>query len=125
MLKKINEVKIGNKTPEQKKVVDNLEKFYNSREEDITFFRDYAKMMLDAGYKSEKDETKQGETKRTWLKILIPKQMLQWLPKALAQVKAGNNSGSLLNEIRYIVYCLYQSKEITEKVYNNIIKSIQ
>ena len=59
------------------KVVDNLEKFYNSREEDITFFRDYAKMMLDAGYKSEKDEIKQGETTRAGLKILTPKQMLQ------------------------------------------------
>ena len=44
---------------------------------------------------------------------------------ALTQVKAGNNSESLLNEIRQIVYSLYQSKEITKKVYNNIIKSIQ
>ena len=59
------------------------------------------------------------------LKILTPKQMLQRLPIALAQVKAGNNSEILLNEIRQIVYFLYQSKEITKKVYNNIIKSIQ
>ena len=58
------------------------------------------------------------------LKILTPKQMLQRLPVALAQVKAGNNSESLLNEIRQIVDSLYQSKQITEKVYNNIIKSI-
>ena len=50
--------------------------------------------------------------------------MLQRLPKALAQAKAGNNSKSLLNEIRQIVSSLYQSKEITKKVYNNIIKSI-
>ena len=53
-----------------------------------------------------------------------PKQMLQRLPIALAQVKAGNNSENLLNEIRQIVYSLYQSKQITKKVYNNIIKSI-
>ena len=59
------------------------------------------------------------------LKLLAPKQMLQGLPIALAQVKAGNNSESLLNEIRQIVYSLYQSKPITKKVYNNIIKSIQ
>ena len=59
------------------------------------------------------------------LKILNPKQMLQRLPIALAQVKAGNNSENLLNEIRKIVYSLYQSKEITKKVHNNIIKSIQ
>ena len=58
------------------------------------------------------------------LKILTPKQMIQRLPIALAQVKAGNNSESLLNEIRQIVYSLYQSKQITKKVYNNIIKSI-
>ena len=46
--------------------------------------------------------------------------MFQRLPIALAQVKAGNNSESLLNEIRQIVYSLYQSKQITKKVYNNI-----
>ena len=51
--------------------------------------------------------------------------MLERLPIALAQVKAGNNSKSLLNEIRSIVYSLYQSKEITKKVYNSIIKSIK
>ena len=70
-------------------------------------------------------EAKNKATKGTRLKLLTPKQMLQRLPKALAQVKAGNNSESLLNEIRQIVYSLYQSKQITKKVYNNIIKSIQ
>ena len=58
------------------------------------------------------------------LKVLTPKQMLQRLPIALAQVKAGNNVESLLNEIRQIVCSLYQSKQITKKVYNNLIKSI-
>ena len=69
-------------------------------------------------------KTKQGKG----LKILTPKQMLQWLPVALAQVKASNNSQSLLNKIRQIVYSLYQSKKRKKKtkiVYNNIIKSIQ
>ena len=50
--------------------------------------------------------------------------MLQRLPIALAQVKTSNNSESLLNEIRQIVYSLYQSKQIAKKVYNHIIKSI-
>ena len=50
--------------------------------------------------------------------------MLQRLPIALAQVKAGNNSQNLLNEIRQIIYLLYQSKEITEKVCNNLMKSL-
>ena len=58
------------------------------------------------------------------LKILSPKQLRQRLPIALAQVKASNNSESLLNEIRKIADSLYQSKEITKKVCNNIIKSI-
>ena len=51
--------------------------------------------------------------------------MLQRLPIALAEVKAGNNLENLLNEIWKVVYSLYESKEITKKVYNNIIKSIQ
>ena len=59
------------------------------------------------------------------LKILTPNQMLKRLPIALAQVKAGNNSESLLNEIRQIVYSLHRSKEITKKVYNNITNSIK
>ena len=50
--------------------------------------------------------------------------MLQRLSIILAKVKSGNNSESLLNEIKQIVYSLYQSKETTKKVYNNMIKSI-
>ena len=49
--------------------------------------------------------------------------MLERLPIALAQIKAGTNSESLLNEIRQIIYSLYQSKEITKKVFTkNIIQ---
>ena len=59
------------------------------------------------------------------LKILTPTQMLQRLLIALAQVKAGNTSENLLNEIHQIVYSLYQAKEITEKVCNNIVNSIK
>ena len=51
--------------------------------------------------------------------------MLQRLPIALAQVKARNTSGSLLSEIHQIIYSLYQAKEITKKVYNNITNSIK
>ena len=50
--------------------------------------------------------------------------MLQRLPIALAQVKADNNSQNLLNKTRRIVFFFYQSKVITKKVYNNIIKSL-
>ena len=76
-------------------------------------------MLSDANYKAKQNETKGKE-----LKILPPKQMLQRLPIALAQVKAGNNSENLLNETRQIVYSLYQSKEITKKVCNNLMKSL-
>ena len=100
-------------------MIKTLEKFYLSREEVINCFRDYIEMLSDANYDSKNSETKGKE-----LKILTPKQVLQRLPIAFAQVKAGNNSESLLNEIRQIVYSLYQSKQITKKVYNNIIKSI-
>ena len=59
------------------------------------------------------------------LKILTPKQMLQRLPVTLAQVKSGNAFENLLNEIRQIIYSLYRAKEITKKVYNNIMNSIK
>ena len=118
-LNKLSIVKIGKKILKQKETIDNLEKFYLSREGTIKFFRDYGKMVLDVSYKS-----KQNETEGKGLKIFTPKQMLQRLPIALGQVKAGNNSENLLNEIRQIVYSLHQSKQITKKVYNSIIKSI-
>ena len=71
------------------------------------------------------EKSQEGEGVNERLKILTPNQMLKRLPIALAQVKAGNNSESLLNEIRQIVYSLYRSREITKKVYNNIINSIK
>ena len=55
-------------------------------------------------------KSKQNKTTETGLKILTLKQMLQRLPVVLGQVKFGNNSESSLNEIRQIVYSLYQSK---------------
>ena len=58
------------------------------------------------------------------LKILTSKQMLQRLQIALAHVKAGNTSETLLNEICQIIYYLYQTKEITKKVCNNIMESM-
>ena len=60
---------------------------------------------------------------RKQLKILTPKQILQILPIALAQVKADYASENLLNEIRQIIYSLYQAEEVTKKVYNNTMNS--
>ena len=89
---------------EQKNVLYNIEALYNARNEAFKFYDDYSLIMSEAKIKA---------TKGKGLKI------------ALAQVKAANNSESLLNEIRQIVYFLYQSKQITKKVYSNIIKSIE
>ena len=66
----------------------------------------------------------------TWLKILNPKQVLQRLPISLAQLKAGNTSQNLLNEIRQIIYSLYRAKETTaiymyilqDNEFNKVIK---
>ena len=93
------------KNTKQREVTDNLENFYKSREEVINFFRDFTEILSDANCNA-----KQNETKGKGLKTLTHKQMLQKLPIALAQVKAGNNSENLLNEIRQIIYSLYQSK---------------
>ena len=63
-------------------------------------------------------------TKGEGLKILTPKQMLERLLIAFAQVKAGDASNNLLNEIRQVIYSLHRAKEITKKVYNNIMNSV-
>ena len=59
------------------------------------------------------------------MKTLIPKQIFQRLPIALAQVETGNISENLLNKIRQVIISLYQAKEITKKAYNNIMSSIK
>ena len=99
--------------------IKNVRNLYDSRQKYINLLNDNSKNRSEDIYK-----TKQNEIKGKGLKILTPKQMLQRLPIALAQVKAGNNSENLLNEIRQIVYSLHQSKEITKKVYNNLMKSL-
>ena len=100
-------MKKGNKkhwSKEQKNALYNTEMLYKARNNVIEFFDNYSSMVSKAKLKV---------TKETRLKILTPKQMLQGLPIVPAQVKAGNNSESLLNEIRQIVYSLNQSKQIT------------
>ena len=59
------------------------------------------------------------------MKTLIPKQIFQRLPIALAEVETGNISENLLNKIRQVIISLYQAKEITKKAYNNIMSSIK
>ena len=75
--------------------------------------------------KSRKRETE------TEIKILTPKKLLTWLPVLLAQVKAGNNSYELKNEIRRTLHkkltITIEPKRISfdlpEDFYNNNIKN--
>ena len=109
------------RNPEKRKlrsdVLDSVSSLVNGREMVLKAFQSRIFHKL--------EELQKGEGVNERLKILTPNQMFKRLPIALAQVKAGNNSESLLNEIRQIVYSLYRSKEITKKVYNNIINSIK
>ena len=62
--------------------------------------------------------------KGSGLKILTPNQMLSRLPISLAQLKAGNNSEKLKNEIRQLLYSLYRSKKLTKQLYKSLIDII-
>ena len=75
---------------------------------------------LESEESAEQKRNQQGKG----LKILTPSQMLSRLPITLAQLKAGNNSEKLKNEIRQLLYSLYHSKNITKQVYDNSIKYI-
>ena len=65
-----------------------------------------------------------GPTEGKGLKILTPNQMLSRLPISLAQLKAGNNSEKLKNEIRQLLYSLYRSKKLTKQLYKSLIDII-
>ena len=57
------------------------------------------------------------------LKVLTSDQMLSRLPITLAQLKAGNNSEKLKNEIRQVLYSLYHSKQLTKTIFNKLINT--
>ena len=102
----LNEITRGsNKSQTQLDTIKNAKNLYNSRQKIIDLLNDNSRIRFEAIYKAIKKITGTG------LKILTPKQMLQRLPIALAQVKTGNNSESLLNGIRQIVYALCQSNK--------------
>ena len=113
----LNSIRKGNKTSRQRETLNNIINLFNVRDMTIKFIEDYGSMILEA--------KRLAKQQREGLDILTSNQMLKRLPIALAQIKAGNNSESLLNEIRQIVYSLCRSKQITKIVYNNTIKSIK
>ena len=83
---------------ESREAITNIENLHNARKAAIDFFDEYTLRAFEA-----RRLAKQG----TGLKILTPNQMPKKLPIALAQISAGNNSESFLNEIRQIVHSLY------------------
>ena len=93
-------VKRRNKSEEQKGAIKSIKKFW-SQENVIKLFNDCSKILSEAKYKA-----KYGEG----LKILTPKQMLQRLSKALTQLKAGNTSENLLNELRQIIFFVLRKR---------------
>ena len=50
--------------------------------------------------------------------------MLSRLPISLTQLKAGNNSEKLKNEIRQLLCSLYHSKKLTKTIYDNLTNTI-
>ena len=97
--KYLKQVQKGNKSAEQKKTLANINVLFNARNNATRFIEDYGSMILEA--------KRLAKQEGAGLKILSHNQMLQILPIALAQTNTGNNSESLLNEIRQIVYSLY------------------
>ena len=89
---------------------------YNDEEIDTS---DYDLSILQS---EESAEQRNQEGKE--LKILTPNQMVSRLPITLAQLKAGNNSEKLKNEIKQLIYYLYRSKKLTKTIYNNLINTM-
>ena len=72
---------------------------------------------------SEESAAQRREHEGKELKILTPQQMLSRLPISLAQLKAGNNSGKLKNEIRKLLYSWYRSKKLSKTIYNSFMNT--
>ena len=73
---------------------------------------------------SEESAAERRNQQGQGLKILTPDQTVSRLPITLAQLKAGNNSQKLINEIRQLLYSLYRSKKLTKTIYNHLINAI-
>ena len=126
MYKKLNETENTeiNRTPgdlikkvltKLKRIIDNTPKNHAANIEENEKKVDIAEKILELNNKIQSGQE---------LKILTPSQMLSRLPNFLAQLKAGNNSEKLKNEIRQILYSLYRSKQLTKTIYNNLINTI-
>ena len=106
---------INKKLNKMKKIIKNVPKDKVSRVEENEKIIDIVERILELN-----SEKQLG----LGLKILTPNQMLSRLPITLAQLKAGNNSEKLKNEIRQLLYSLYRSKKLTKQLYKSLIDII-
>ena len=117
---------------EYNKFMDNVKKFeyYKARKEPGSVspkqkdMREYVKSLKNTADLYNPQSGNVTSKKDKGLKILTNQQMLNRLPILLAQIQAGNNSQSLKNEVRQLIFALYRSKTLTKTVYNNLIKAI-
>ena len=112
----LNKIRVWGTSEDHKTTLANINMFLKRRNNVINFFGDYGQIIL---------ESRKRVIKRKGLRIITPTQMFQRSPIALEQVKPWNTSENLLNEICQFIYSLYQAKEITKKVYNNIANSMK
>ena len=105
-----------------KKVLDKMKKTIKKVPEDRKFMIEEKEKIINIVerilYFNQVNQSGQG------LKILTPNQMLSRLPITLAQLKAGNNSEKLKNEIRQLLYSLYRSKKFTKQLYKSLVDII-
>ena len=81
-------------------------------------------MVLDTTDMTELESEESAEQRGQGQQILTPNQLLSRLPITLAQLKAGNNSEKLKNEIRQLLYSLYRSKKLTKQLYKSLVDII-
>ena len=108
IFKQLEEIFMGSKADDE--VDDEVDDESDDKSEDETDMPEFAAQ--------RREQEGQG------LKILIPQQMLSRLPISLAQLKTGNNSQKLKNEIRQLLYSLYRSKKLSKTIYNSLIDTI-
>ena len=106
---------INKKLTKMKNIVKNVPKDKVSRVEENEKIIDIVERILELN-----SEKQLG----LGLKILTPNQMLSRLPITLAQLKAGNNSEKLKNEIRQLLYSLYKSKKLTKRLHKSLVDII-
>ena len=122
VLKILNQQQLLLHQVHQKKIILKYLKYLEEQERDRKKFSDEYDSSGSGLNKKGKGNIA-SRAKGEGLKILTNKQMLNHLPILLAQIQARNNSKSLKNELRQILYSLYRSKVLTKLVYNNLIKA--